>query len=373
MSAYDAAENITDEANNVYDARDVRSASPTRLKNLYDALSVRIAQFTVEFLYTNHVKPHVVFKLNFATPIGPGRRINSARVSMELGEGDKTGEQGPGACQIKLCGYTGRTARASAGFQFTLRANMTLAHMIQLINGEYAQLPNTMRTDMKKFEFVDINNYFDGCRDWIAQGFVRAHAAGFVDWAISGILGPDGQPIQRESLRPRPNARVTLINWHGAGFHDVIGKFFAQPQAVSGSATPVVYYHDLPVENGIFWAPHFQRFVTDVQQRFRLPYRVPQPNTGAAGTTAGPAGRGGGVTAGRGAPAAAAGRGAAPPATGRGAAPPATGRGAAPPATGRGAAPPPTGRGAPPPATGGRGAPAGRGGAPPVGNGRRDG
>jgi hypothetical protein len=174
-----------------------------------------------------------------------------------------------------------------------------------------------------------------------AQGFVRAHAAGLVDWAIAGILGPNGQPIQRESLRPQPGAQVTAINWNSAGFHDVIGKFWAQPAAVAGSATPVVYYRDLPVENGRFWARGFARYVTDVQQRYRLPYRVPQPNTGAPGN-AGGAGRG------RGAPAPAAGRGAPAPApsAGRGAPAPTAGRGAPAPSSGRGTAPPPAGRGA---------------------------
>ncbi|KAL2187680.1 hypothetical protein L209DRAFT_661360, partial [Thermothelomyces heterothallicus CBS 203.75] len=228
---------------------DVPRATPQRLKNLYDALNAQIAHFTVEFLYTNEVKPHVVFKLNFGSPIGPGNRIHSVRVSMELGEGEEHGEQGPGACQIKLCGYTGRTTRASAGFQFDLRRSITLADMIHLINGTYPALQNTMRTDMKPFDFVDINNYFDGCRDWIAQVFVRAHAAGVVGWTIVGILGPEGQQLRRESLRPQPGARVTPIDWNSAGFHDVIGKFFGQP-ASAGSATPVVYYRDLPVENG---------------------------------------------------------------------------------------------------------------------------
>jgi hypothetical protein len=167
MASYDPAENVTNEASNVFDARNVRFASTSRYRNLYDALRVQIAHFTVEFLYTNPVKPHVVFKLNFRTPIGPGGRIHSARVSMELGEGEQHGEQGPGACQIKLCGYTGRTQRASAGFQFALRRAMTLAEMIQLIDGTHASLPAQMRTDMKPFDFVDINNYFDGCRDWM--------------------------------------------------------------------------------------------------------------------------------------------------------------------------------------------------------------
>jgi hypothetical protein len=42
---------------------------------------------------------------------------------------------------------------------------MTLANMTQLINGTHAGLPNTAKTNMKPFDFVGINNYFDGCHN----------------------------------------------------------------------------------------------------------------------------------------------------------------------------------------------------------------
>ena len=161
-SSYEPAENITDEGQNIYDARDVRYATPQVLRNLFLALRTGINKFTVEFLHVNPVKPHVVFKLNLASPIG---NIKSVRVSLELGEGDKTGEQGPGACQIKLCNYAAATRRAVASFQFQLRRQITLHDMIKLITGQFTPMPANMRADMRFFDFVDINNYFDGCRD----------------------------------------------------------------------------------------------------------------------------------------------------------------------------------------------------------------
>lgn len=165
-TVHDYAEDITDADANVYDLRDVPNAA--HYPNLREALRTVIQHFTVEFLYTNETKPHVVFKLNFRTPIGPGGRIHSARVSMEVGEHEETGEQGPGACQIKLCGYSGRTTRAAAGFQFRLRRqNVILSEVIQLITGQHPTLPNPMKVPMRPFTFIDIGNFFDGCRDWM--------------------------------------------------------------------------------------------------------------------------------------------------------------------------------------------------------------
>ncbi|KAK4134654.1 hypothetical protein BT67DRAFT_421340, partial [Trichocladium antarcticum] len=229
MSSYNPALNLTNDAINVYDARDVPSATPQHLTDLYNALHAKINHFTVEFLQTNKVEPHVVFKVNFSSPIGPAGVIKSATISIEMSGGAACGTRGPGACRIELCEFPGRTARARAGFQFGLVRRATLANMIQLINGVCPELPRTMRTDMKDFDFVGINNSITGCRDWIAQAFVRLHAVGLVDWAIQGILGPDGQGLQRESLQPSSRLPVTLIDWRGAGFHDVIGKVFEPP------------------------------------------------------------------------------------------------------------------------------------------------
>ena len=76
----------------------------------------------IHFIYTNEVKPHVLFKFNHSILLN--HSIRSVRLSMKLGEGPR--EPGPGACKIKLCGYTDRTISATAGFQFELRGTRTL-------------------------------------------------------------------------------------------------------------------------------------------------------------------------------------------------------------------------------------------------------
>ncbi|KAK3309473.1 uncharacterized protein B0T15DRAFT_488203 [Chaetomium strumarium] len=201
--------------------------------------------------------PHAVFKLDFVPPFGSSEDIKSALVSIELRIGEDSRKEGPGACQGKLCTDTGRNKRrVSVGFQFMLLRPIILRQMIDLINGEHSMLPSTTGADLKCFDFIDNDRHFDGCRDWIAQAFVRAHAIDVVDWKIAGITGPSGQQLQHVSLRPKPGVKATVIDWNNAGFHDVIGKYFEEP-SIDGAGNMVVHYRHLPLEAGRFWARDF--------------------------------------------------------------------------------------------------------------------
>ncbi|KAK4161351.1 hypothetical protein QBC43DRAFT_188693, partial [Cladorrhinum sp. PSN259] len=200
---------------------------------LKDALNAVVGQFIVEFLASNEKKPHVVFKLNLKTPIVKNQ-YHSVRLSMEVGDDKETEETGPGACQIKLCSYTGQTKSARAGFQFKIKTDTTVGELVNIILGRDDRLPAAMRADMRRFTFCVIKDMFDGCRDWIAQAFVRFHHLRLVSWNIINVFGEDGEPVTQEQLETRfapeaPPPSVTRINWQAAGFHDVIGKYFNKP------------------------------------------------------------------------------------------------------------------------------------------------
>lgn len=168
---------VTDPNKNKYDVRELELVGHNYASDypiLDHVLGAHIAHFTVEFLYTNNIKPHVVFKLNFASEFkytasnGEKIRIVSARVSMELGEGSSG--QGPGACMIKLCNYIEKTDRAAAGFRFKLLKDRTLSDFIRVIKGEHPELlPKDIKGDLTRFTFVVITEHelFDGCRDWM--------------------------------------------------------------------------------------------------------------------------------------------------------------------------------------------------------------
>jgi hypothetical protein len=170
MSAvYDPAVLITSEERGVYDARDVSKASAIRFYALHVALRRLISNFNVEFLYTDSGKPRVVFRLDFIPLLPNTDPLNHALVSMELRTGQDSRKEGPGACQIELCmgNAIDRTRRVSAGFRFRLLRRITLLHMIDLINGDHSALPSGMRGDLKRFEFLASDGYFNGCRDWV--------------------------------------------------------------------------------------------------------------------------------------------------------------------------------------------------------------
>jgi hypothetical protein len=121
-----------------------------------------------------------------------------------------------------------------------------------------------------------------------------------VKWATVDILGDDGNPLS-ESLQPNG---VPPIDWQTAGFHDVMGKFFVRPVAVQNQHRAVVYERALPVDNGRFRASNFKRYLTDANQRYRLPYGVTtQTTTAAPGSSTGYGDGAAGYGAGRGAPA----------------------------------------------------------------------
>jgi hypothetical protein len=138
---------------------------------LLSALNSHVRHCWIEFLLTNEVKPHVIFKFNFTEgyQVG-GRNFVSCRLSMELHR-DENGHQGPGACLLKVCSYTGRTARARAAFQFQVSRPWPLSEAINAICGTHRRLPDSMRSNLAVFHFVEIPHggspLYDGCRDWM--------------------------------------------------------------------------------------------------------------------------------------------------------------------------------------------------------------
>lgn len=125
-----------------------------------------------------------------------------------------------------------------------------------------------------------------------AQVFVRFHFLHLVGWDIEGIVGPIVGPEDddqlhestRERFRVLPGSDCPPIDWRAAGFHDVIGKFFQQPEHIQFSnahgasyTAPVVYYRRLDIEEGMFrfvLSPRTQRhflsrgFTYCVSQRY---------------------------------------------------------------------------------------------------------
>ncbi|KAL2186936.1 hypothetical protein L209DRAFT_752745 [Thermothelomyces heterothallicus CBS 203.75] len=148
------------------------------------------------------------------------------------------------------------------------------------------KLPSTLR-----YQVITLPRSQVTKSHYSAQVFVRLRHLGIVNWSISGILGPDERMLVYESLRPQPGHSV--IDWRRAGFHTVIGRFFEEPDSDDG--VTVVAYRDLPISSGHFWAPNFQRFITDARgSGYTLPYRRgPQQHASSAG-------RGGSSSAGRG-------------------------------------------------------------------------
>jgi hypothetical protein len=158
---------ITHEDEERYDARYVQQASPVCYPSLYAALSTRIQQFTVEFLFVDGDKPHVRFKLNFDHPVDG--TYASAVVSMDLTESLQD-EYNQGVLLIMLRTYTDPTRAARAAFEFEIGHDFTLGEMLDVIAGRHSSLPNHFRFDLAQFRFVvvpDAGGNFDGCRDWV--------------------------------------------------------------------------------------------------------------------------------------------------------------------------------------------------------------
>lgn len=138
------ARSATDRSQNIFDVRDIGALNTDPL--LSTALESKIRHCWVQFLLTNEVKPHVVFKFNFregflieglsttsrARHRSPGRSREPPRsqtsasaprpfisylISIDVGDAIE-GDSGPGACVIKVCSYAGRTGITRAAFQF---------------------------------------------------------------------------------------------------------------------------------------------------------------------------------------------------------------------------------------------------------------
>jgi hypothetical protein len=113
-----------------------------------------------------------------------------------------------------------------------------------------------------------------------------------VAWDIEGIvspeqaeeLSPDKEPelydSNRERFRPLPGSDCPPIDWHTAGFHDVIGKFFQKPERKvfldeSGKQyiAPMIYYRRLDLEEGMVLSSVTRFYQSQSVPHRALPYR----------------------------------------------------------------------------------------------------
>jgi hypothetical protein len=76
------------------------------------------------------------------------------------------------------------------------------------------------------------------------------------------------------NLLPFPASYTPVIDWHRAGFHDVIDKYYTKPVPTDDAK---VYYGPLPLEEGTFRDPLVVRFCTDPSGAHSLNYRAKAP------------------------------------------------------------------------------------------------
>ena len=95
---------------------------------------------------------------------------------MDVWLGEEDGDQGPGACVMKLLNDHWQSFRAGAAFDFPFRRGLTVGDVIGIVRGTYRELrglPEQMRADLSSFNFVPIQppiremELWDGCRDWL--------------------------------------------------------------------------------------------------------------------------------------------------------------------------------------------------------------
>lgn len=150
-----------------------------RFPALHQVVDRQISRFTIEFLDTDVLKPHVVFRFFFEEPVrspqNPNELFASIRLSMEpyqAGEGEHE-QPGPGAGQIHLHGnYDSRSKRATAAFEFPIAKGRTLSMIVSVLGGQWTvkDLPERMQSSLFVFHFVWViqssaEELADGCRD----------------------------------------------------------------------------------------------------------------------------------------------------------------------------------------------------------------
>lgn len=188
------------EKSNIYDMQGALKASPWRSQQLYAVLFAPIQNFSVEFteIPDAPLKNHVVFKLDFATPIArrdftvampfgtnkggsvasgnfeslPGNQdISCVYVSINLSESGTN--NGTSSIQIRLATPTPTNQAAAASFQFDLDPKphipITLWDMLEAIQGTHPDLPRCMASDLTKFAFRSQGFLpsWDCTRDWM--------------------------------------------------------------------------------------------------------------------------------------------------------------------------------------------------------------
>ncbi|KAI9652065.1 MAG: hypothetical protein M1829_001958 [Trizodia sp. TS-e1964] len=190
-------------------------------------LQQSISSLKVEFLRLANdnqtpLKPHVVFQLLLERPY---QDLFGCRISMEMSLLDDGLDPLTGHLQCKLQGFS--------------EASLTA-----ILRGQDARCSAANAADLTEFFFVYANltehsdvEEKDGCRDFIAQCFVRLHELGVVDW--NGV----------ESVKELPG-----WSHRDCSFHDIIPKIYkiAPPESPPLPAT-------LRLHPGDFEDPRFVR------------------------------------------------------------------------------------------------------------------
>lgn len=148
---------------------------PWKVNNYHDwqvpalaALSSRtVAHLSIEFLYINGDKPHVVFNLKAnATRQDPNPHYKGVRLSMEW---DGGADFDIGTFEITPLPYVESSRRAHGAFDFPLlKTNLTIKDWCQIMRGRYQGLPAQHTSDLTNFRFVEApGGIIDGCRDFM--------------------------------------------------------------------------------------------------------------------------------------------------------------------------------------------------------------
>lgn len=145
--------------------RDLDEGRDSTLLNLVERT---VAHISVEFLFVNGVKPHVVFNLAANPTVqDPDPLYAGVRLSMEwFGYDDLES----GIFFIMPLEYLESSRSAHGAFDFPLlKRNLTIKSWCQILRGTYRGLPTPHTSDLTRFRFVVVpsTGNMDGCRDFM--------------------------------------------------------------------------------------------------------------------------------------------------------------------------------------------------------------
>lgn len=146
----------------------LRDLDEGRNETLLNLVERTVAHISVEFLFTNGVKPHVVFNLAAKPTVqDPIPDYAGVRLSMEwYGDDDLD----TGRFSIMPLGFIESSQRAHGAFDFPLlNRGLTIKNWCQILRGTYRGLQPPHTSDLTRFRFVvaPVTNNMDGCRDFM--------------------------------------------------------------------------------------------------------------------------------------------------------------------------------------------------------------